>query len=255
MLGVANDPMHQFQITRFFGMPDWSLAGYDISFTNASFFLLAAALIPATFMTLAMKRRALVPNRTQSVAELIYGFVDGITTSTMGKDAKKFFPFVFSLFIFILTANMVGMVPYFFTPTTQIIVTFTMAMMVIGTVLVVGFYKNGLGFLKLFMPSGIPWPLYFLVIPIEVISFLSRPLTLSLRLFANMLAGHIMLKVFAGFVVTMSAAGAVGIIGSILPMGMTVGLMALEFLVAFLQAYVFAILTCIYLNDALHPGH
>ncbi len=255
MLGVSNDPMHQFHITRFFNAPDWSLGGYDVSFTNASFFLLVAALLPATYMIWAMKRRALVPNRVQSVAELLYGFVDGITTSTMGKDGKKFFPMVFSFFIFILTANMVGMFPYFFTPTTQIIVTFTMAMIVIGTVLVVGFAKNGLKFLKLFMPSGIPAPLYALVIPIEVISFLSRPLTLSLRLFANMLAGHIMLKVFAGFVVTMSAAGAVGLIGSLLPMGMTVALMALEFLVAFLQAYVFAILTCIYLNDALHPGH
>ena len=150
---------------------------------------------------------------------------------------------------------MVGMFPYFFTPTTQIIVTFAMAMIVIGTVVVVGFYKNGFKFLKIFVPSGIPWPLYFLVIPIEIISFLSRPLTLSLRLFANMLAGHIMLKVFAGFVVGMSAAGFVGLVGSLLPLGMTVALMALEFLVAFLQAYVFAILTCIYLNDALHPGH
>jgi F-type H+-transporting ATPase subunit a len=255
LLGVANDPMHQFQVTRFFGMPDWSLGGFDISFTNASFFLLAASLIPATYMVWAMKRRALVPNRVQSAAELIYGFIDGITTSTMGKDAKKFFPLVFSLFIFILTANMVGMVPYFFTVTTQIIVTFTLAMIVIGTVLVVGFYKNGLKFLKLFAPSGIPAPLYILVVPIEIISFLSRPLTLSLRLFANMLAGHIMLKVFAGFVVTMSTAGALGVVASILPMGMTVALIALEFLVAFLQAYVFALLTCIYLNDALHPGH
>jgi F-type H+-transporting ATPase subunit a len=255
LLGVSNDPMHQFHIARAFGLPEWNLAGYDVSFTNASFFLLVAALLPALFMTMAMKRRALVPSRAQGVAELIYGFVDGITASTMGKDSKKFFPLVFSLFIFILTANMVGMFPYFFTPTTQIVVTFAMAMIVILTVVIVGFYKNGFKFLKIFVPSGIPWPLYFLVIPIEIISFLSRPLTLSLRLFANMLAGHIMLKVFAGFVVGMSAAGFVGLIGSILPMGMTVALMALEFLVAFLQAYVFAILTCIYLNDALHPGH
>ncbi|MET0545603.1 MAG: F0F1 ATP synthase subunit A [Caulobacterales bacterium] len=255
LLGVSNDPMHQFHITRAFGLPEWKLAGFDVSFTNASLFMLIAALLPVTLMTLAMQRRALVPSRGQSMAELLYGFVDGITTSTMGKDGKKFFPMVFTFFIFILTSNMVGMFPYFFTPTTQIIVTFAMAMIVITTVVVIGFYKNGLKFLKLFMPSGIPWPLYFLVIPIEIISFLSRPLTLSLRLFANMLAGHIMLKVFSGFVVMMSAAGAVGLLGSVLPLGLAVGLTALEFLVAFLQAYVFAILTCIYLNDALHPGH
>jgi F-type H+-transporting ATPase subunit a len=247
--------MHQFHIARIEWLPALNLAGHDVSFSNASFFLLVAALLPAAYMTFAMSKRALVPSRGQSVAELMYGFVDGITSSTMGKDGKKFFPLVFSLFIFILTANMVGMFPYFFTPTTQIIVTFTMAMIVIGTVLIVGFAKNGLKFLKLFVPSGIPWPLYFLVVPIEIFSFLSRPISLSVRLFANMLAGHIVLKVFAGLVIAMWAAGAIGVVGSVLPLALTVGLMALEFLVAFLQAYVFAILTCIYLNDALHPGH
>ena len=167
----------------------------------------------------------------------------------------RFFPLVFSLFMFVLVANLFGMFPYFFTITSHIIVTFALAMLVILTVIIYGFMKNGMKFLKLFVPSGVPGALIPLVTLIEVISFLSRPISLSVRLFANMLAGHITLKVFSGFVVSLSAMGAVGIFGSILPLGMTVALTALEFLVAFLQAYVFTVLTCMYLNDAIHPSH
>jgi F-type H+-transporting ATPase subunit a len=167
----------------------------------------------------------------------------------------KFFPFVFSLFMFVLTANLLGMVPYFFTITSQIIVTFALACLVIGTVVVYGFYKHGLHFFAIFAPKGVPAVLLPLVSLIEVISFLSRPISLSVRLFANMLAGHIMLKVFAGFVASMGALGAIGVGGAILPLLMTVAMTGLEFLVAFLQAYVFAVLTCMYLNDAVHGGH
>jgi F-type H+-transporting ATPase subunit a len=167
-----------------------------------------------------------------------------------------FFPLVFSLFMFILVANMFGMFPYFFTVTSHIIVTVALALLVFFTVIIYGFYKNGLTFLKLFVPSGVPAPLLLIVVPIEVISFFSRPLSHSVRLFANMLAGHITLKVFAGFIVSMGGAGALGVAGAILPFLMTLGLTGLEFLVAFLQAYVFTMLTCMYLNDALHPdGH
>ena len=167
----------------------------------------------------------------------------------------RFFPLVFSLFMFVLFANLFGMFPYFFTVTSHIVVTFALAMLVIGTVIVYGFWKHGLKFLGLFVPEGVPGYLVPLVVAIEVISFLSRPISLSVRLFANMLAGHITLKVFAGFVVSLSAFGAVGVLGAVLPMIMVVAITALEFLVSFLQAYVFAILTCIYLNDALHPSH
>ncbi|MEO1067390.1 MAG: F0F1 ATP synthase subunit A, partial [Pseudomonadota bacterium] len=172
-----------------------------------------------------------------------------------GKEGMKFFPLVFSLFMFVLVANLFGMFPYFFTVTSHLIVTFALAMLVIMTVIIYGFMRNGIGFLKLFVPSGVPGVLVPLVVAIEVISFLSRPISLSVRLFANMLAGHITLKVFAGFVTSLSAFGIVGVAGAVLPFAMTVALTGLEFLVAFLQAYVFTVLTCMYLNDAIHPSH
>jgi F-type H+-transporting ATPase subunit a len=172
-----------------------------------------------------------------------------------GTQGMRFFPFVFSLFMFVLVANLLGLFPYFFTVTSHIIVTFALAILVIGTVIVYGFAKHGFGFLKLFVPEGVPGVLMPLVVLIEVVSFLSRPVSLSVRLFANMLAGHITLKVFAGFVVSLSAMGAVGVAGAVLPLFMAVAITALEVLVAALQAYVFAVLTCMYLNDALHPSH
>jgi F-type H+-transporting ATPase subunit a len=186
---------------------------------------------------------------------MAYEFVSNMLRDAAGTQGMKFFPFVFSLFMFVLVANLLGLFPYFFTVTSHIIVTFGLAALVIGTVVVYGFMKHGLGFLKLFVPHGVPVFLLPLVVLIEVISFVSRPVSLSVRLFANMLAGHITLKVFSGFVVSLSALGAVGIAGSVLPLAMAVALTALELLVAFLQAYVFAVLTCMYLNDALHPGH
>jgi len=226
-----------------------------INFTNSSLFMIgAAALIVGGFM-LATRKRALVPGRGQSVAEILHDFVAGTLVDATGKEGMKFFPLVFSLFMFVFTANLLGMIPGFFTVTSHIIVTFALAMLVIGTVVVYGLLKHGLHFFGLFVPSGVPsWLLPFIVV-IELISFLSRPISLSLRLFANMLAGHIALKVFAGFVVALLGAGGALTILAPLPLLMAVALMALEFLVAALQAYVFTVLTCIYLNDALHPGH
>lgn len=249
---MANDPIHQFHIAKWIPI---EIGNLDLSFTNSSAFMVATVAAGSAFLFLTTSSRGLVPTRLQSVSEMAYEFVASMLRDAAGTQGMRFFPFVFSLFMFVLVANLFGMFPYFFTVTSHLIVTFALAMLVIGTVIVYGFMKHGLGFLKLFVPHGVPGVLVPLVVMIEVISFLSRPISLSVRLFANMLAGHITLKVFAGFVVSMSAIGFTGIVGSILPLAMTVALTALEFLVAFLQAYVFAVLTCMYLNDALHPGH
>lgn len=245
--------MHQFHIERF---APFDINGIDASFSNASLMMVAGAGLATLFMTQAMAPKAMVPGRTQLIAEGAYTFIHSMVRDAAGAEGvKKFFPFVFTLFIFIFMANMLGMFPYWFTPTSQIVVTATLALMVFFTVIIVGFAKNGFKFLKLFVPSGVPLLILPFVTLIEVISFFSRPLSHAVRLWANIFAGHVLLKVFASFVPMMAAAGFVGILGSVLPLGMTVALYALEFLVAFLQAYVFALLTCIYLNDALHPGH
>ncbi|PZO78900.1 MAG: F0F1 ATP synthase subunit A [Mesorhizobium amorphae] len=248
---MANDPIHQFHISRIVPI---EIGGLDFSFTNSAAFMVATVVAAGGFLYLATSRRAVVPGRSQSVAELAYDFIANMLRDAAGKAGMRFFPLVFTLFLFVLTANLIGMFPYFFTITSQLIVTVALALLVIGTVVVYGFMAHGLGFLKLFVPSGVPGILVPLIVMIEVISFLSRPISLSIRLFANMLAGHITLKVFAGFVTSMSALGAVGVVGAILPLLMVVAITALEFLVAFLQAYVFAVLTCMYLNDAVHPG-
>ncbi len=249
---MANDPISQFQISKLVPI---EVGGLDFSFTNSSLYMVATVAVASAFLFLTTSNRGMVPTRLQSISEMGYEFVASMLRDGAGSGGMRFFPMVFSLFMFVLVANLLGMFPYFFTVTSHIIVTFVLAMLVIGTVVVYGFMKHGLGFLKLFVPSGVPGVLLPLVVAIEVISFLSRPISLSVRLFANMLAGHITLKVFAGFVTSLSALGALGIGGAILPLIMTVALTGLEFLVAFLQAYVFAVLTCMYLNDALHPGH
>jgi F-type H+-transporting ATPase subunit a len=199
--------------------------------------------------------RRLVPTRFQSMAELSYEFVANMMRESLGEEGMKFFPLVFSIFMFVLAANVIGVIPFTFSVTSHLIVTVALALIVFLTVLLYGLYKNGLKFFKLFVPSGVPIYILPLITAIEVISFLSRPVSHSVRLFANMLAGHITLKVFASFVAGLGALGATGVLGATLPLAMTTALSALELLVAFLQAYVFAILTCIYLNDALHPGH
>ncbi|WP_420959723.1 F0F1 ATP synthase subunit A [Brucella sp. IR073] len=250
---MANDPIHQFQVSRWIPI---HAGGVDLSFTNVSAFMVLTVVAASAFLYFTTSSRSLVPGRLQSVSEMAYEFVAGALRGSAGSQGMKFFPFVFSLFMFVLVANFLGLFPYFYTVTSQIIVTFALSLLVIGVVILYGFWKHGLGFLKLFVPSGVPAIIVPLVVLIEIISFLSRPVSLSVRLFANMLAGHITLKVFAGFVVSLAALGSVwGIGGAILPLLMTVAITALEFLVAFLQAYVFTVLTCMYINDAVHPGH
>jgi F-type H+-transporting ATPase subunit a len=247
------DPIHQFEIKNLLTLG--TIGGHQIAFTNSALFMILALAVIAALMIGATSSRALVPGRMQSVAEISYEFVATTLRSTAGSEGMKFFPLVFTLFMFILMVNLLGMIPYTFTVTSHIIITVSLALLVFLTVIIYGFWKNGLKFFKLFVPSGIPIYILPLVTFIEVLSFISRPISHSVRLFANMLAGHITLKVFGGFVTMLGAAGFLGWIGAILPLGLTVALTALELLVAFLQAYVFAILTCIYLNDAIHPGH
>jgi len=199
--------------------------------------------------------RQLVPGRIQSIAELSYEFVASMIRGNVGSEGMKFFPLVFSLFMFIMVSNVIGIIPYAFTVSSHLIVTAALALLVFFIVLFYGLYKNGLKFFKLFVPSGVPIYILPLVVFIEVISFFLKPVSHSVRLFANMLAGHIALKVFASFVAMLGAIGIAGWVGAVLPLGLTIALTALELLVAFLQAYVFTILTCIYLNDAIHPGH
>jgi F-type H+-transporting ATPase subunit a len=247
------DPIHQFEIKNLF--PIVRIGSHEIAFTNSALFMVIGLGLILALMLGATRSRALVPGRLQAVAEMSYEFVAGTLRSTAGGEGMKFFPLVFSLFMFILVLNVMGIIPYTFTVTSHIIITIAFALLVFLTVIVYGFWKHGLHFFKLFVPSGIPIYILPLVTFIEVLSFLSRPVSHSVRLFANMLAGHITLKVFGGFVTMLGALGFLGWLGAILPLGLTVALTALELLVAFLQAYVFAILTCIYLNDAIHPGH
>ena len=249
--GNVASPIEQFEIKRL--VPLKLPGGIDASFTNSSLFMLVAFGLTTFFFVRAMQTRSLVPTRMQSMAELTYEFVANTVRENVGQEGMKFFPLVFSLFIFVLMANLLGMVPYSFTVTSHIVVTAALALLVIGIVIIYGFMQHGFGFLKLFVPD-VPPALLVIMIPIEVISFLSRPLSLSVRLFANMLAGHIALKIFAGFVASLLAAGAWGLLAP-LPLLLTIALTALEFLVAALQAYVFAVLTCVYLNDAVHGGH
>ena len=246
------DPIHQFVIKPIFGLHPF---GIDASFTNASLFMVTVVMAAAALMLLGTRSRALVPGRLQSMAEIAYEFVVSTIHMGGGHDGMRFFPFVFTLFMFVLFCNVIGLIPYAFSVTSQLAVTGALALLVIGIVIVYGLLHNGAGFLRLFVPSGVPIALLPFLVPIEVISFLARPVTLSVRLFANMLAGHTMLNVFGGFVIGLATAGGAISVLSIAPLAAIIAVAALEFLIAFLQAYVFAILTCIYLNDAIHPGH
>jgi F-type H+-transporting ATPase subunit a len=248
------EPIHQFNIEKLFKIGQ--IGDQSIYFTNSSAYMFLAVAVISLLMIGGVARGQLVPGRFQSVAEITYEFVAGTIRSTAGAEGMKFFPLVFSLFMFICVTNLVGIIPYAFTVSSHLIVTAALALLVFFIVLIYGLYKNGLKFFKIFMPSGVPVFVLPLVIFIEVLSFFLKPVSHSVRLFANMLAGHIALKVFAGFVAMLGVSlGAIGWIGGIAPLALTVALTALELLVAFLQAYVFAILTCIYLNDAIHPGH
>jgi len=248
----AKDPTAQFELHK---MAELKIGNFDLSFTNSALMMVVTVACVAIWFILSSKRQ-LVPGRAQSMLEVTYEFIADMLQSSTGKEGMRFFPLVFTLFIFILFANMLGMIPFFFTTTSHIIITFAMAMIVMLVVLGFGIWKNGFGFLKLFWPGGIPLSIKWFVAILEVISFISRPISLSVRLWANMFAGHILLKLFAGFAISMfTAAGVLTTIGSVVPFALTLALIPLEFLVAFVQAYVFALLTSVYLSDALHPGH
>ncbi len=244
---MANNPMQQFTVHRI--GPEIKIAGVDLSFTNASLFMVISASVIVLLLFLGSKERKIIPDKIQLITEIFYSFVAKMISDTAGSKAKPYFPFIFSLFMFVLFCNMVGMLPYSFTVTSHIIVTLILALFIFVAVTIIGFIKHGFKYLSIFVPSGVPAVLLPLITIIEIISYLSRPVSLSVRLFANMMAGHTMLKVFGGFVVSL------GILGGWLPLGFSVALTGLEILVAFLQAYVFAILTCIYLNDALNLHH
>ena len=249
---MAMNPMAQFAVKPLVPL---HIGHYDVSFTNQSLWMFIVIAVASLFLYIAATSRSLVPTRMQSIAELSYEFTANMIQSAAGEAGLKFFPFVFTIFMFVLMSNFLGLIPGSFTVTSQIAVTFALAAVVILTVILTGFLTHGIGFLKLFVPKA-PIYLLFLLVPIEIISFLTRPVSLSVRLFANMLAGHTMLKVFAGFVIALGATlvtprpwfGPL----AVAPLFLIVAITALEILVAFLQAYVFAILTCIYLNEALH---
>lgn len=242
--GLTIDPMHQFTISPLFGGGELQA----LSITNSTLWMALVLAVASGLFILGMRGRALVPTRTQSVAEIIYGFVRSMVTDVLGEQGVAFFPYIFTLFIFVLFANLMGLLPYAFTVTSHVAVTGVLALAVFCTVIVLGFVKNGIGFLKLFWIEAAPLVLRPIMAIIEVISFFVRPVSHSIRLGGNMMAGHAVLKVFAAFVPALGLAG-------ILPLALMVAITGLEVLVAVVQAYIFAILTCIYLNDALHPAH
>ena len=244
---MATNPMHQFNVYKI--GPEIKINGLDISFTNASLFMVISGIFISLFLLLGTKDKKIIPGKFQLIAEMLYNFISKMISDTAGKKAKPYFSFIFSLFIFVLFCNMVGMLPYSFTVTSHIIVTLAFAMFIFIGVTILGFVIHGFKYLKIFVPSGVPMVLLPIIMIIEIISYLSRPVSLSVRLFANMMAGHTMLKVFGGFVISL------GLVAGWLPLTFSVALTGLEILVAFLQAYVFAILTCIYLNDALNLHH
>jgi F-type H+-transporting ATPase subunit a len=260
---MAADPIHQFQITKLvdFGQVNLPLIGpTDLAFTNSHLAMTLAFAAIVLFMTIVTSNMQVVPSRTQAAGEILFSLIDDLGESIIGPEGKKLFPFVFTLFSFILAMNLLGLL-LTFTVTSQLAITATFGFMTIFLVLAIGFAKHGLGFFKLFVPTGVPWVLLPIIVIIEFVSFLLRPVTLSLRLFGNMLGGHVALNVFAGFVVALGALaaggglGLLGIPGAGLSLVMVVALTALEFLVAALQAFVFAVLTCIYLNDVVNLGH
>jgi F-type H+-transporting ATPase subunit a len=260
---MAADPIEQFKIEKLvdFGTVNLPVFGKsDLAFTNSHLAMTIAFVMVVGFLTLATSKMQVVPGRWQMVGETLFGMIDNLAESIIGHDGKKYFPFVFTVFMFILAMNVLGLL-LTFTVTSQLAITATFGLITIGLVLIIGFAKHGLGFFKLFVPSGVPIVLLPVIVLIEFVSFLLRPVTLALRLFGNMLGGHVALKVFAGFVVAlgaMAAAGGVhllGVPGAALSLSMVVALTALECLVAFLQAFVFAVLTCIYLNDVVNLGH
>lgn len=247
------EPIHQFQVRDI--VPFGDVGGVHFGFTNSGLLMVATVIVISAIMLVPTAQRRLVPTRLQLVAEQFYSFVVDMIEASTGHEAMRFFPLIFSLFSFLLISNWLGLLPYSFTVASQVIVTSLLAALVFLTVLIYGLLRNGLGFFKLFVPSGIPWYVIWLVVPIEFISFLSRPVSHSMRLWGNMLAGHIVLAVFGGMIVGLSTIGFLGWLTAVLPLGMAVALLSLELLVGALQAFVFAVLACVYLHDAFHPAH
>ena len=250
-------PMEQFEIHKGLQLPTVELPGgllVDLSLNNSIMAMLIAAGLVIVFFEITTRRAAVVPGRMQLMAEGLFSYIDDMAEGIIGHESRKYFPYVFSIFLFVLSMNMLGLF-LAFTATSQLAVTATLAVMTFLLVLVIGFARNGHNMYKLFVPAGVPWYMLILVTPIELISFVLRPVTLALRLFGNMLGGHVALKVFAGFVFSLASLGAVGVVGAVLPLAGVVALTSLEFLVAFLQAFVFAVLTCVYLNDVVNLGH
>lgn len=246
------DPMHQFQISTLIPM---QIGGVDISFTNSSLWMLIGAVLSIVLLTIASERKSMIPGRMQAAAEGLYGFIEGLISENVGGSARHYFPLVFTLFVMVLVGNFLGMIPYSFTYTSHLAVTAGLALLVFFTVLVIGLYRHGLHFFHLFVPPGVPLWLLWLVVLIEIVSFISRPITLSVRLFANMVAGHVLMKVIAGFAIMFASMGGIAWLGTLLPVAFNVVMIGFEFFIAFIQAYVFAVLTCIYLRDTMEIEH
>ena len=243
------DPLHQFEIQP---LIPFSIDGFNLAYTNSALFMTLTVIIATLFMIVGSRQAAVVPGRFQSLAEMFYSFVSNMVRDTAGEEARPYFPFVFTLFAFVLLGNLLGMTPFAFTFTSHIVVTFALALLVILVVTAIGFYRHGLHFLHLFVPPGVPLLLAPLIVPIELVSYLARPISLSVRLFANMLAGHIVLKVIASFVVMLVGAGALGAVGALPLIAFKIGFVGFEIFVALLQAYIFSVLTCVYLHDAVY---
>ncbi len=248
--GEEHSPLEQFEIHPLVtDGPNFTLLGFDLSFTNSSLWMVITVLCVYTLVMMGSRHGSMVPGRLQSLVEMIYDFIADMIESNAGREGRKYFPFFFTMFTFILVGNMLGMIPGSFTFTSHIIVTFTMAIFVVVSVTIIAFAKHGLHFFSFFVPKGVPGPVLPLLVPIEVLSYLIRPISLSVRLFVNMMAGHIMLKTFAGFIVALSG---FFVLPALAPLALTVALSGLELAIAFLQAYVFTVLSCIYLQEALH---
>ncbi len=246
------DPMHQFQIAT---LIPFEIGGVDLSFTNSSLWMLIGAILSIVGLTIASERKAMIPGRLQVGAESLYNFIENLISENVGGGAKQYFPLVFTLFVMVLVGNFLGMIPYSFTYTSHLAVTAGLALMVFFTVLIIGIARHGFHFFSLFVPPGVPMWLLWLVVLIEIVSFISRPITLSVRLFANMVAGHVLMKVIAGFAIMFATMGGVAWLGTILPVAFNIVMIGFEFFIAFIQAYVFAVLTCIYLKDTMEIEH
>ncbi len=254
---MATNPMHQFEIAPSFGgfLPQFGIGGVDLSFTNSALWMVIGLIVSTIFFAIAIRPKALIPGRMQVVAESAYDFISNLITDNMGGKGREYFPLIFSLFFFVFIGNTLGLIPYSFTYTSHLAVTAVLALMVFAIVLVIGIARHGTHFFSLFVPSGVPGWLLPLVIIIEFISFLSRPITLSVRLFANMVAGHVMLKVIAGFAIMFASIGGAAWIGTLFPVLLNTIMIGFELFIAFIQAYVFAVLTCIYLKDTIEIHH